>query len=162
TAESGEIVGVVADVIPVMSDPRPVTFQLYQPMAQNASPFSEIEVRTAGVAPASVVAAVRATMTELDPDLAVPGLQTPHARVERANFQIAVLRDLLSLFALLGLFLASLGIYGVIARTMAQRTSEFAIRYALGARVVDVTGIVLASGLKLALIGSAFGLCAAL
>jgi putative ABC transport system permease protein len=63
---------------------------------------------------------------------------------------------------LLGLVLASMGIYGIIARTMAQRSHEFAIRFALGARVLDVTRIVLVSGLKLALIGAAIGLLGAL
>ena len=68
---------------------------------------------------------------------------------------------MLTAFALLGLGLASLGIYGVIARTMAQRTGEFAIRFALGASVRDITRIVLTSGVKLALIGSALGLLGA-
>lgn len=57
---------------------------------------------------------------------------------------------------------ASPGIYGVIRRTMAQRAGEFAIRFALGARVLDVTRIVLVSGLKLALLGSVFGVLGAL
>jgi putative ABC transport system permease protein len=58
--------------------------------------------------------------------------------------------------------LASLGIYGVIARTMAQRTSEFAIRFALGASGSEITRIVLTAGVRLALIGSALGLLGAL
>jgi ABC-type antimicrobial peptide transport system permease subunit len=61
----------------------------------------------------------------------------------------------------LGLGLASLGIYGVIARTMAQRAGEFAIRFALGACIRDITRIVLISGVKLAVIGSALGLLGA-
>src|SRR5262249_23440471 len=60
--------------------------------------------------------------------------------------------------ALLGLGLASLGIYGVIARTVAQRTGEFGVRLALGAQVRDIIRLVLASGATLALIGSALGL----
>ena len=71
-------------------------------------------------------------MTQLDPDLPVRQLQPADATIDRANYQTAMLRDILSAFALLGLGLASLGIYGVIARTMAQRTGEFAIRFALG------------------------------
>jgi ABC-type antimicrobial peptide transport system permease subunit len=57
--------------------------------------------------------------------------------------------------------LASLGVYGVISRTVAQRTGEFGIRLALGAEAKDITRIVLASGAKLALIGSAIGLLGA-
>ena len=162
TTQWGEIVGVVADVKSVMPDPGPVTFQLYQPMAQEPEPYNEIAVRTTGVASSSIIASIRNTMTSLDPDLPVRDLQTADARIERANYQVAVLRDMLSAFAILGLGLASLGIYGVIARTMAQRTGEFAIRFALGACVRDITRLVLASGAKLALIGSALGLLGAL
>jgi ABC-type antimicrobial peptide transport system permease subunit len=68
---------------------------------------------------------------------------------------------MLSFLATLGLFLASLGMYGVIARTMAQRTGEFGIRLALGALASDITRLVLASGARLALIGSALGLLGA-
>jgi ABC-type antimicrobial peptide transport system permease subunit len=62
----------------------------------------------------------------------------------------------------LGLALASLGIYGVIARTMAQRTGEFAIRFALGACIKDITRIVLMSGAKMAVLGSFVGLIGSL
>jgi ABC-type antimicrobial peptide transport system permease subunit len=68
---------------------------------------------------------------------------------------------MLSFLAVLGLFLASLGTYGVITRTMAQRTGEFAIRLALGAQVRDIMRLVLTSGTTLALIGSAIGLLGA-
>ena len=158
----GEIVGVAADVKSVMPDPGPVIFQLYQPMAQDPRPYNEIAVRTTGVAPATLVQGIRSVMTELDPDLPVRQLQPAAATIDRANYQTAVLRDMLTSFAMLGLGLASLGIYGVIARTTAQRTSEFAIRFALGACVRDITRIVLTSGIKLAVIGSVLGLFGAI
>ncbi len=158
----GAIIGVVADVKSVMPDPGPVTFQLYQPMAQDPRPYNEIAVHTNGAAPSTIVPAIRHVMTELDPDLPVRQLQAADVTIEHANYQSAVLRDMLSLFAILGLALASLGIYGVIARTMAQRTSEFAIRFALGASIKDITRIVLTSGVKLAVIGSVLGLIGAL
>ncbi|HEY2799085.1 MAG TPA: ABC transporter permease [Chthoniobacterales bacterium] len=162
TASWGEIVGVAADVKSVLPDSGPVTFQLYQPMAQAPQAYDEIAVRTAGVAPATVIESIRGVMTGLDPDLPVRKLQTADATIERTNYQTAVLRDLLSGFAVLGLGLASLGIYGVIARTMAQRRSEFAIRFALGACIKDITRIVLASGIRMALLGSVLGLLGAL
>jgi hypothetical protein len=159
----GEVIGVAADVKSVLPDPGPVTFQLYQPMPQETRTYDEIAVRSAaGVAPFTLLESIRSTMTALDPDLPVRDLQTADATIERANYQTAVLRDLLTMFAVLGLGLASLGIYGVIARTMIQRTNEFAIRFALGACVPDITRIVLASGAKLALIGSALGVVGAL
>jgi putative ABC transport system permease protein len=154
----GEIVGVVADVKSVLPDPGPVTFQLYQPMAQDPRPFSQIAVRSTGVAPSMLLQPIRNVMTQLDPDLPIRQLESGDATIERANTQTGILRDMLNAFAVLGLGLASLGIYGVIARTMAQRTGEFAIRFALGASTGDITRIVLIAGIKLALIGSILGL----
>ncbi|MEN3370929.1 MAG: hypothetical protein V7609_3072 [Verrucomicrobiota bacterium] len=162
TPQWGEIVGIAADVKSVMPDPGPVTLQVYQPMAQDPRPYNEIAVRTSGVATSVVVQSIRALMTELDPDLPVRQLQSADATIDRANYQTALLRDMLSAFALLGLGLASLGIYGVIARTMAQRAGEFAIRFALGACIRDITHIVLVAGVKLALIGSVVGLLGAM
>ncbi len=63
-----------------------------------------------------------AVRTQLDPDLPVRQLQAADVTIDRANYQTAMLRDILSSFAVLGPGLPSLGIYGVIARTMAQRT----------------------------------------
>lgn len=154
----GEIVGVAADVKSILPDPGPVTFQLYQPMTQDPQPYSQIAVRTTGVAPSTLLQSIRNVMTELDADLPVRQLEPGDTTIERANTQTAIMRDMLTAFALLGLGLATLGIYGVIARTMAQRTGEFAIRFALGASVRDITRIVLTSGVKLALLGSALGL----
>ena len=103
-------------------------------------------MRTIGVAPASLVASIRSVMTSLDPDLPVRRLQPADATIYRANYQLGVLRDMLTSFAVLGLSLAALGIYGVIARTMAQRTGEFAICLALGATIREISGLVLGSG----------------
>jgi putative ABC transport system permease protein len=158
----GEIVGVVADVKSVLPDPVPVVFQLYQPIAQEPGLGQVIAVRTAGVAPSTMIDSIRAAMTQLDPDLPVHNLQPADVAVHRANSQFGVLRELLSAFAVLGLALASLGIYGVIARMMAQRTNEFAIRLALGACVRDITRLVLGSGVKLALMGAILGLFGAM
>jgi ABC-type antimicrobial peptide transport system permease subunit len=158
----GEIVGVAADVKSVLPDPGPVTLQLYQPMSQDPRPYNEIAVRTVGAAPSSLVVPIRNVMTQLDSDLPVRQLQTADVTIERANAQTAILRDMLASFAVLGVGLASLGIYGVIARTMTQRTGEFAIRFALGACTRDITSLVLISGAKLAAIGLALGFLGAL
>jgi predicted permease len=159
--EWGEIVGVVGDVQSVYWDRIPVTYQLYQPMAQEPRHGSEIAVRTAGVAPSTLVDSIRITMAALDPDLPVRKLQPAEATVAQATNGLDIVGDMLSLLAVLGLGLASLGIYGVIARTMAQRTGEFGIRLALGAQVGDIVRLVLISGATLALLGSAIGLLGA-
>jgi hypothetical protein len=158
----GEVVGVAADVKSVLPDPGPVTLQLYQPMAQEPRPYNQIAVRATGTTPSTLLQSIRSVMTELDSDLPLRNLETADATIVRANYQTAVLRDMLTAFGVLGLGLASLGIYGVIARTMAQRAGEFAIRFALGACSGDITRIVLISGVKLALIGSVLGLFGAL
>ena len=157
----GEIVGVVGDVVSVVPEAALVKSQLYQPLAQGSRPRCEVAVRVAGVAPAGLVDRIRAVMMELDPDLPVRQLQPAEATIGRANYQLAILRDVLVLMAVLGLGLAALGVYGVIARTTAQRTPEFAIRLALGAQVRDITRLVLGSGVKLSLLGATLGLLGA-
>ncbi|PYQ00928.1 MAG: hypothetical protein DMF82_20705 [Acidobacteria bacterium] len=161
TVEWGEIVGVVGDVTSVYPDRIPVPYQLYQPLAQEPRASTEIAVRTAGAAPSALVDGIRTTMAALDPDLPVSDLQPAETTIARANKQWQIIGSILSFLAVLGLGLATLGMYGVIARTMAQRTGEFGIRIALGALAGDITRLVLASGAKLALIGSAIGLLGA-
>jgi predicted permease len=161
TPEWGEIVGVVGDVESVFTDRITVAYQLYQPMAQEPRPGGELAVRTAGIAPSALVDGIRRTMAALDQDLPVRKLQPAQTTIANANYQDGVLASVLSALAVLGLGLASLGVYGVIARTVAQRTGEFGIRLALGAQARDITRLVLASGAKLALIGSALGLLGA-
>jgi ABC-type antimicrobial peptide transport system permease subunit len=100
-------------------------------------------------------------MAALDSDLPVRELQPAETAIARANYQWQILGSMLSFLAVLGLGLASLGMYSVIARTMAQRTGEFGIRLALGAQVGDITRLVITSGATLALIGSAIGLVGA-
>jgi hypothetical protein len=161
--EWGEIVGVVSDVDSVYANRRTGAYQLYQPMAQEPRPINELAVRTTDTtSPAAVIAGIRTAMTALDADLPLRKLELAVATMARANYQDGVLGSVLSALALLGLGLASLGVYGVIARTVAQRTGEFGIRIALGAQAGDITRLVLSSGAKLALLGSGLGLLGAL
>jgi putative ABC transport system permease protein len=162
TLQWGEIVGVAVDVQPVVPDPSAITFQVYVPMSQEPHRQNELAVRTSGAVPAILVDRIRTAMTELDPDLPVRDLQPADSTIDRANYRLAVFRDVLASFAVLGLCLASLGIYGVVARTVVQRTREFAIRLALGASVADVRSLVLASGVVQSLAGSVLGLVGAI
>jgi putative ABC transport system permease protein len=86
---------------------------------------------------------------------------TADAMVERPSFDLGMLMKMLGAFAARGLSLAALGLYGVIARTVAQRTPEIGIRMALGASMASVRRFVLAAGLRLALGGAALGLAGA-
>ncbi len=153
----GEVVGVVADVEPAINVPNAITNQIYQPIAQEPRAQNEIAVRTGAVAPLAVLVGIRETFAQLDPDLPVRQLQHADRTVERANYQVAVGRDIFAGMAGLGLGLAALGIYGVIARTMTQRTGEFAVRLALGASLGQIIRLVLASGVKLACVGALLG-----
>lgn len=156
---TGEIVGVVADFETVDPDPNPVVHHIYQPLAQEATRSFEFAVRAApDVKPETLVPAIRATLAALDPDLPVRRLQPADRTIDRTLYQLGVLRDMLGAFGVLGLALASLGIYGVIARTTAQRSGEFAIRLALGASLRDITRLVFSTGVRQAVLGSALGL----
>jgi putative ABC transport system permease protein len=161
TIEWGEIVGVVGDVQSIYPDRIAVPFQLYRSMAQQPRAVGQIAVRTAAAAPSMLLDGIRTTMAALDSDLPVRELQPAETAIARANYQWQILGSMLSFLAVLGLGLASLGMYSVIARTMAQRTGEFGIRLALGAQVGDITRLVITSGATLALIGSAIGLLGA-
>ena len=161
TVEWGEIVGVAGDVQSVFPDRVDVPYQVYQPVAQEPRAGSEIAVRTTGAAPSSLIDSIRTTMADLDPDLPVRELQSAETTIARANYQWQILGSMLSFLAVLGLGLASLGMYGVVARTTALRTGEFGIRIALGALGRDIIRLVLASGAKLALAGAAIGLLGA-
>lgn len=159
--EWGEIIGIVADVETVEPDTNNVPHQIYRSSIQHPPRTFELFVRVQGAAPAAIVADLRAAFAALDPDLPIRALRPAKTSIERSLYQLGVLRDMLAAFGLLGLALAAMGIYGVLARTMAQRNGEFAIRLALGATAREITGLVFASGARLALAGAALGLIGA-
>lgn len=159
----GEIVGVVADFDTVDAETGPAPHRVYQPLAQAPPRRFELAVRTdPTVDPAALVDPIYGAIAALDADLPIRRLQPADTFIARMIYQIGVLRDMLACFGLLGLSLASLGIYGVIARTLALRRHEFAIRLALGAAARDLVGLALGSGVRLALLGSALGLLGAI
>jgi hypothetical protein len=161
TLEWGEIVGVVGDIQSVLPERSAVAYQLYQPLAQEPRPRTEIAVRAHGADPAALADPIRDAIAAVDADLPVRRLQTAETTLAEANRYPNIIGSLLSFLAALGLGLASLGIYGVVTRTVAQRTGEFGIRLALGARARDIVRLVLVSGSRLALVGSAVGLVGA-
>ncbi len=153
-----EIVGVVADVRSIDVAQRPSPYQLYQPIAQDPHPGCVLAVRTLPRrAPGAVLASMRAAVAEVDPNLAVRDLETVNVAMSSITSQMYMCRQLLLSFALLGLFLAALGIYGAIARMVSQRAGEFGVRMALGARASDLVRLVLGSGLRLVVAGAAIG-----
>jgi predicted permease len=156
-----EIVGIVNDVQLAGNSSVPDTlFQAYRPFAQDPEHWLALSVHSLGSA-GSLAGPVRKIAALVDPDLAIYGLTTAQDAIGRAGRNIAVVGELLTFAALLGLLIALVGIYGVIANLAAQRTQEIGIRMALGAEARSVLWLILKNGVLLACIGTAIGLCLA-
>jgi predicted permease len=155
------IVGVVGDVraAGLHEPPRP---EQYWPVAQiRNTPALAIVVRTQGE-PLALAGAVRAALAEIDPTQPLFDLQTVEQLVGTSLGQRRFTLTLMLVFGLLALVLAAVGIYGVMAYTVAQRTREIGIRVALGARPASVVGMVLQDGMKLIGLGVGIGVAGAL
>jgi len=156
------IVGLVGDVkdTPEKGAAQPA---FWWPVAQVPFPAQEaaIAIRSDS-APLLLVNSIRNSVRELDPALALANVrlmdQIANASVSAPRFTLF----LVGLFAVLAITLAAIGTYGVISYSVNQRTQEFGVRVALGARPWDVLRLVFAQGLKLALIGVAIGIGGAL
>jgi predicted permease len=140
---------------------EPATGFFYVPLEQFYSPNMNVHLRTAAN-PMALADTVRREVRALDPALQ-PAITLPMTEV--TDFSVLTYRVAASLLTVLGgtaLVLAMIGIYGVMAFTVSQRTQEIGIRMALGAVRADVLKLVLGQGARLALIGVAAGLVGAL
>ena len=160
--EWAEIVGVVADAQSADIADKPAAYQLYRPMAQNLARDFVLAVRTDGSPAASVMGSVRSAILGLDSTLTVRELMTADRKIAQLTSQFDTVRQLLIAFAVLGLFLATMGIYGMIARTVVQRTGEIGVRMALGAQIHDVVRLILGLGIRVAIVGAAIGMLGAI
>jgi putative ABC transport system permease protein len=154
------VVGVVQDVKQAGLD-APRTMQIYIPHAQNRSGVMTLAVRTSSD-PLSYVSEVRQQISTLDKDLAVSDIASMDQVLSTSVAARRFSTVLMSLFAALGLLLASLGVYGVLSYSVTQRTPEIGIRMALGATPWDVLTLVLGQGLRLSLLGMLTGVFGAL
>ncbi len=156
-----EIVGLVADA--KYSDvKRPVPPQFFLPYRQNEGLGAlNFYVRTA-LAPENAMVSIGEVVRRLDPDLPLENLQTMEAQVRQNVFIDRLIGTLSTAFAVLATLLAAVGLYGVLAYTVAQRTREIGLRMALGANVAQVRGMVLRQVGLMTLIGGAAGILAAL
>jgi len=154
-----EVVGVVNDV-KLNGVERETPLETYVPITQEPARSFSLVARAAGN-PLAMAAAVERAIHEVDKDLPVSQVRTMDQLMGITLAQRRLTLVLLVSFAALALLLAAIGIYGVISYSVRQRTHELGLRMALGAQAYDVLKLILAQGLKLALIGVAIGLAAA-
>ena len=154
-----EVVGVVEDVRYYGRDDK-IQSIVYVPHTQDSWRSMSIAIRSAGD-PASLASAIREQVSAIDKNIAVANVQTMQRILDSSVAARRLNMLLLSIFAAVALILASVGIYGVLSYSIAQRTHEIGVRMALGAKAADVLRLVVGHGLKMALAGVVIGLALA-
>ena len=154
------VIGIVSDIrhLGPATAPRP---EIYEVHTQSPFSFMAFVVRTSSD-PRAFVPSIRAAVTGLDPAQPISGVRTMDEHLARSLARPRFMSVLTAAFGALALVLAVVGLYGLMAHSVTQRTRELAIRSALGARPVDVMRLVLGKALSLALIGVVLGTLAAM
>jgi putative ABC transport system permease protein len=155
-----EIIGVVGDVSysELTTEARPMVYLAH---AQSPGYLTHLVIRTSGD-PLHLAAAVRHEVQAVDPTKAVSNIKTMEDYVDESLARPRLYASMMAAFAALALLLAGIGLYGLIAYGVSQRTHEIGIRMALGAQRGDVTRAVLFQGAGLAAAGLAGGIASAL
>ncbi|MCU1287094.1 MAG: hypothetical protein JWO13_3444 [Acidobacteriales bacterium] len=135
--------------------------QIYVPTAQMPIPFTYVTLRTAGE-PMSLAEPLRKVVLELDPGLPVQKIRPMEEGLQEFVAQPRFNMLLLGIFAALALVLSAVGVYGVMAYSVTQRTHDIGVRVALGAQRSDVLQIIMKQALRLAAIGLGLGIFGAL
>ena len=156
-----EIVGVVGGSRHESLAIQPLP-EFYIPAAQDPNRRMDVVIRTAASDPVGLQTSLRNIVHEFDKDLFVPTLEPLEKRVGVTLAQPRFNMMLLGTFAGVAMILAAIGIYGVIAYSVAQRTNEIGIRMALGAQRRDILRMILWQGLPIVGVGLAAGVAAAL
>jgi hypothetical protein len=155
-----QVVGVVGDTIENPEEGAPPRF--YEPYERIPSGVmsSVFTLRIAGE-PMTAIPAVRRTLWELDRGTIPPEMWLPEGQFRALVKPRQTFLSLLGFFALTGVTLAAIGVYGVLAHVVARRTREIGVRMALGAKAADIVRMVLTQGTRLIVIGLAFGVAGA-
>jgi putative ABC transport system permease protein len=130
--------------------------QIYRPLWGAGPGFAGVVART-NLSPGNVASNIRAIVHDLDPTLVATDLQTMNQLVSKASAERRFQTLLLTIFGGSALFLSLVGLYGLMAYSVQQKTAEIGIRMALGAQADDVLRLVLKQGANLALAGIVLG-----
>jgi predicted permease len=154
-----EIIGMARDhkVRTVGEEPRPY---VYFALRQGYSSYARLVARTTGD-PATVVQNLRQEMLSMDPDLIFLEADTMRSMIQVSLLPVRMGAVLVGVFGLLGMMLAAVGLYGVIAYSVSRRTHEIGLRIALGAETSHVLTMIIKQGMVVALVGVALGLAGA-
>jgi putative ABC transport system permease protein len=154
------VIGVAANIVqePQEASPPPLA---YLPEQQEGESWMSLLVRSGGD-PASLSTAVRTTVQALDQDLPLIEVRTLAGAIEHSRWFLVVFGTLFSVFGFIGLLMAAVGIYSVIAQATGRRTQEIGVRMALGATSGSITTLVLRRGIWQLAAGLALGLVAAI
>jgi putative ABC transport system permease protein len=156
-----EIVGVVGDVKQSrLREEASFRGTFYRAHAQQPWPTMRLAIRTGGN-PLAIVGSLRGLLQKMDPDIPLSGPRTMEEIMANGAISETAQAACLAGFSVLALILAAVGIYGLLAYVVTQRTGEFGIRLALGAQRAEVVTSVLRDGLKTILLGAALGVAAA-
>jgi predicted permease len=154
-----EVVGIAADGVYafVFEDPRNFAYYAF---SQRYRPVMSLHVRADDVS--TLAPQIRSIVAEIDPNVAAQGIRSMDDVVHSNRFMPRFLARSIGGFSMLGLLLAALGLYGMLAVHVAQRRREFGVRQALGAKAAEIVGLVVSRGTRLAVVGCGLGLAGAL
>jgi putative ABC transport system permease protein len=152
-----EVVGVVKEVHPPLSDGAPNPF-VYLPLEQQIHPYALMAVARGRGYDAELIRELRTAVHEADMDAEVLQSRTLADAISGMRGPRRMAATILGVSGFVGLFLASIGLYGVVSYSVAQRVRELGIRAALGADRTDIMVLVMKEGARVAALGSVFGL----